>query len=140
MKLILNRLVIPVTIFLGVAIVKTATAGEVPAQDSRSGQFIIQLPDVDRETLIDQVTMLRSQLIARKQALATRVADSKLDGGDAIITAIMPGGLLYAGYKKARHEQARTELARVSDDIETLSGDLLAVQSRTGPTVIADLH
>jgi hypothetical protein len=95
------------------------------------------LPDVDRELLAEQVSLLRSQLIARKQALVQSVADRQLDGGDALITIIMPGGLLYAGYKKARYEQARNELDRVSADIEEFSGDLLAMQSRSAPVVVA---
>jgi hypothetical protein len=49
----------------------------------------------------------------------------------------MPGGLLYAGYKKARYEQAKHELDRVSADIEEFSGDLLAMQSRSTPVMVA---
>ena len=81
--------------------------------------------------------VLRSQLIQRKQALIQNVADKQLDGKDAVITAIMPGGLLYAGYKKVRYEQAKNELDRVSTDIEEYSGDLVAMQSRAAPVAVA---
>jgi hypothetical protein len=118
-------------------VLSTANAEQAPAFVQAPGQFIIQLPDVDRELLAEQVSLLRSQLIARKQALVQSVADRQLDGGDALITIIMPGGLLYAGYKKARYEQARNELDRVSADIEEFSGDLLAMQSRSAPVVVA---
>ena len=116
---------------------QTAHAERAPVFVQAPGQFIIQLPDVDREALAEQVSLLRSQLIARKQALVQSVADRQLDGGDALITIIMPGGLFYAGYKKARYEQARNELDRVSADIEEFSGDLLAMQSRSAPVVVA---
>ncbi len=99
-------------------------------------QFIIQLADIDREALIEQVGVLRSQLIQRKQALIQNVADKKLNGNDAFITVIMPGGLLYAAYKKIRYEQAKNELARISADIEEFSGDLLAIKSRSAPVVV----
>jgi hypothetical protein len=48
----------------------------------------------------------------------------------------MPGGLLYAGYKKIRYEQAKNELARVSANIEEFSGDLLALQPKSAPVVV----
>ena len=116
---------------------QAAHAEQAPVFTGSQGQFIIQLPDVDREALAEQVRLLRSQLILRKQALVQSVADNQLDGGDALITIIMPGGLLYAGYKKARYEHAKLELERVSADIEEFSSDLLAVQSRSAPVVVA---
>ncbi len=118
---------------------QSAHAEQTLAPASNTHQFTIQLPAVDREALIEQVVRLRSQLIKHKQALVQMVADKKLDGRDAVITAIMPGGLLYAGYKKARYEQARNELASVSTDIQELSADLLSLQSRSAPTVVASV-
>jgi len=115
---------------------QTAHAEQTPVSVVTPGQFIIQLPDIDREALVEQVGALRSQLIQRKQALVQSVGDKKLNGNDAFITVIMPGGLLYAGYKKIRYEQAKNELARVSADIEEFSGDLLAIQSRSAPVVV----
>ena len=74
--------------------------------------------------------------VQRKQVLVQSVADKKLNSNDAIITVIMPGGLLYAGYKKVRYEQAKNELARVSADIEEFSGDILAMQPRSASVAI----
>jgi hypothetical protein len=113
-------------------------AGPATAQTSPDLESI-DLPDVDREQLIDAIETLRSELIKRKRILVGSVADKKLDGSDALITAIMPGGLIYAGYKKARYEQARNELARVSADIEDLSDDLIAMQAPSTPVVVAQL-
>ena len=93
---------------------QTAHADQVLIPATSTNLLVVQFPDVDREVLMDQLRALRSQLIQRKQALLQRVADKKLDRTDAIITIIMPGGLLYAGYKKVRYEQAKEELARVS--------------------------
>lgn len=132
-----NRLFILIAILGTAFTLQTAHAESKPVLIGAPGQFIIQLPDVDREALAEQVRLLRSQLIVRKQALVQSVADKQLDGGDALITVIMPGGLLYAGYKKARYEHAKHELERVSADIEEFSGDLLAMQSRSAPLVVA---
>ena len=42
-------------------------------------------------------------------------------------------------YGKFRYEQAKNKLASVSADIEELSVDLLSLQSRPAPTVVARL-
>jgi len=131
-----NRLFVPTTIFCTAFMLQTAHAEQALVPVAAPDQFIIQLPDIDREALIKQVGALRSQLIQRKQALIQNVADKKLNGNDAFITVIMPGGLLYAGYKKIRYEQAKNELARVSADIEEFSGDLLAIRYRSEPVVV----
>jgi hypothetical protein len=134
-----HRLSISIVILCSAFMLKTAHAEQalVPANDQ--DRFIVQLPNVDREALIAQVEMLRSQLIQRKQVLLDIVAEKKLDSGDALIMILMPGGLLYAGYKKVRYEQAVNELSHVSADIEEFSGDLLAMQSTSVPVAVAQL-
>ena len=110
----------------------------IPAT-SPGQQLAFQLPEIDHAVLVEQVRMLRSGLIRRKQELLQMVADQKPDGGDALITVIMPGGLLYAGYKQVRYEQAKNELARVTADIEEYSSDILAMQTGIAPVAIARL-
>lgn len=137
MKKTPNRVFLLIAIYTTTFMLQTAHAEQSSLLPRSPGQFIIQLPEVDREALAEQVRSLRSQLIQRKQVLVESVADRKLDGGDALITIIMPGGLLYAGFKKARYEQAKNELARVSADIDEFSSDLLAVQSWSAPVMVA---
>ena len=100
---------------------------------------ITRLQVVDADTLAEQVQQLRSELIARKQQLVDEVDEKKLDSGDALLTVLMPGGLLYAGYKKAAYERARNDLAEVSDDISEYSRDLVEIGRRVTPVAIA-LH
>ena len=132
-----NRVFIAIAIYFTAFMLQTAHAEQTLALLSDTGQFTIQLPTVEHAVLMEQVEMLRSQLIEDKLELVQAVADNKLDGRDTFITVIMPGGLLYAGYKKARHEQAKNALASVGADIEELSADLLSLQSRSSPTVVA---
>ena len=135
-----NRLCMLIAIFSTAFMFQTtARAEQAPVPMSNPHQFAIQLPDVDRVALIEQVRSLRSQLIQRKQTLVQIVANRKLDSKDAIITVIMPGGLFYAGYKTVRYEQAKNELARVGADIEEYTGDLLAMQSRPASVAVARL-
>ena len=97
--------------------------------------FITQLQVVDADTLSEQVQVLRSQLILRKQQLVRDVDEKQLDSGDALLTVLMPGGLLYAGYKKAAYESARNDLEEVSEDITEYSHDLSVLAGQTPVTV-----
>ena len=133
-----NRLFMSLTIFCSAFMLQTAHAEQTPVTDSN--QLVIHFPDVDHELLIEQIKTLRSQQIQSKQALVQIVADKKPDGSDALITVIMPGGLLYAGYKKASYELAKNELARISADIEESTSDILAMQSMSESVIDARLH
>ena len=137
MKKISNRLLLSIVIVSSVFLLIPAHAEKVLSPVNYQDQFIIQLPDVDHEKLVEKVEILRGQLIQRRQTLEQMVADKKLDSSDVIISVLMPGGLLYAGYKKIRYEQAVNELVHVNADIEEISGDLLAMQSSSTPVVVA---
>lgn len=132
-----NRLFMSIVLFFSAFVLQTAHADDVTV--AIQDQLTIQLPDVDRDALIEKLRTLRSQLIQRKQVLVQSVAEKEMDGGDAIIAAIMPGGLIYAGYKKARHAQAQNELVQISDDIEEFSDDLVAMQYGAAPVFVAQL-
>jgi hypothetical protein len=134
-----NKLLASIASAVFACLLQTAHAEPARVAGTSTAQLAFQLPEIDHQTLVEQVRILRSGLILRKQELLQAVADKKLDGGDALITVIMPGGLLYAGYKQARYEQAKNELARVSADIEEYSSDILAMQTGIAPIAIARL-
>lgn len=135
----LNRLFLMSAILCTALWTQTVYADQALLPASATNPFTVLLPDVDRAALVEKIRTLRSRLIQHKQVLLQRVAEKKMNGSDAIITAIMPGGLLYAGYKKARHRQAKNDLERVSDDIEAFSSDLSAMQSAATPLIVATL-
>ena len=124
----LHRLLVSIAISGSAFMLQTAHAGQAAAPVTSPGEFFIQLPDVDRKALLERVTTLRSQLIQRKQMLLQIIADNTLDSSDTILTIVLPGGLLYAGYKKASREQAKNELANINADIEAFSADLISLQ------------
>jgi pyruvate/oxaloacetate carboxyltransferase len=134
------RLSASVAIFFLLFMQQTAFAEHAPVPAVGTGLLGFQLPDVDRGALVEKVEMLRGQLIERKQALARSLEDKKLDSGDALITAIIPGGLLYAGYKQLRYEQAKEELARINAEINEFSDDILAMQAMSAPATVAQLY
>jgi hypothetical protein len=134
-----GKLVALIAVVCFAPLLSPAFAEELPVSRAAPARLAIQLPQVDRDALVEVVGELRTQLILRKQELLQQLADSQLDGGDALITAIMPGGLLYAGYKKVRYENAKSELDRVSEDIDEYSDDILALQSAPLPLAMARL-
>lgn len=88
--------------------------------------FLAQVPTIDSEQLVERIEALREELIQHQQQLTKTVEETRLDAGDAVITAIMPGGLLYAGYRKRSHTLAKNRLASVDEEINTLTHDLAA--------------
>ena len=135
----MSRLLLPFVILGAVSVLPAAYAEQPQVSASKPGQLAIQLPGVDREELVELITTLRSQLILRKQELVQAVEDSHFEGSDSFLAAILPGGLLYAGFQKVRHEQAREELDQVNAEIEQYSSDILAMQPEPAPVAIVQL-
>jgi hypothetical protein len=135
----MNKLLVSIVLLCTAFVLPTARAEQPQVTASTPGLLGVQLPGVDREELVDLIRSLRSQLILRKQVLVQIVEDSSLGGSNAILAAIMPGGLLYAGFQKARHENAKDELLRVNTAIEEYSSDILAMQPETTSVAIARL-
>ncbi len=99
--------------------------------------FAGQVPTVDPLQLAEHIERLRNELLQHQQQFTRTVEETRLGAGDAVITAIMPGGLLYAGYRKRAHKLAKNNLATVTDDIEALTHDLEA--SRSLSSTVAQL-
>jgi pyruvate/oxaloacetate carboxyltransferase len=135
----MNKRLLATAILGSFLVLPMARAEQPQATAGTPALLAARLPDVDREELIDLVTTLRSRLILRKQELTQAVEDSDFEGSDAILAAILPGGLLYAGIQKARHEQARDELGLVNAEIEQYSRDILAMQPGLSPVAIVQL-
>ena len=119
---------------------QTAFAEQAPAPAFATRLLGFQLPHIDRKALVEKVETLRSRLIESKQALTRSLEDKKLDSGDVLITALIPGGLLYAGYRELRYEQAKDELGRLNAEIDEFADDLLAMQAMSASTAVAQLY
>ena len=136
----INRLLATIA-FLCAAFTLQAAYAEQPNETMRvPGLLAARLPNIDREALVDLVRSMRSQLILRKQELLQAVEDSQFEGGGAVLAAILPGGLLYAGFQKVRHEQALEELEQVNVAIDEYSDDILAMQPVPASIAVAQLR
>ncbi len=101
--------------------------------------FYVDLPAVDSSQLIGLIRAYRASLTDREQEIRQYLEDNQLDAKDALITVIMPGGLLYAAVRKGNLEQAQAELAEITADMVELSRDLVAMQAVAGELAVAQL-
>lgn len=134
------KLSLSAAIFSVIFMQQPAFAEHPPVTAVATGLLGFQLPNVDPEALVEKVDTLRTQLIKRKEVLMRSLEEKKLGSGDVLIAAIIPGGLLYEGYKKLRYEQAKDELAHLNAEIDELGNDLLAVQAMSAPAAVAQAY
>jgi hypothetical protein len=110
------------------------------APAANDGNFYIDLPAVNSNQLIALIRDYRASLTQREQEITRYLEENRLDTKDILITVILPGGLLYAAVRKGKLEQAKVELAEMSEDLDELSRDLLAMQAVAGELTVAQLQ
>ena len=111
-----------------------------PAATENEGGFYTALPAVNNKQLVGLLRNYQEALTQREQEITRYLDENRLDTADVLITVIMPGGLIYAAVRKANLEEARAELAEITDDMDELSRDLLAMQAGTGELTLAQLQ
>ena len=105
-----------------------------------AGGFYTALPAVNNKQLVGLLRNYQEALTRREQEITRYLDENRLDTADVLITVIMPGGLIYAAVRKANLEEARAELTEITDDMDELSRDLLAMQAGTGELTLAQLQ
>lgn len=103
------------------------------------GLYLDHLP-VDYNHLIKEIKITHAYNTQREQQISKYLDDKQMDSKDAVIAAIMPGGLLYAAVRKNNLEQAKTRLAEVTEVLNELSYDLLAIQTKVNTLTVAQLQ
>ena len=98
------------------------------------------LPPVDYNHLVKEIRITHAYNSQRELEISRYLDDNRMDTKDAMIAAIMPGGLLYAAVRKNNIEQAKSKLAEVTEVIDELSYDLLAMQSKVNTLTVAQLE
>ncbi|EGV49891.1 hypothetical protein [Candidatus Endoriftia persephone] len=113
-------------------------AEERPLQVDSQG-FCSSLPSVDRVELSQHILKLHNNLQHQQAELTRAEIEKRFDSTDAVITIILPGGLLYAAYRKADHLKTKARLEQVSSDLNRLSVDLVAFNP-IGSIQVAQAH
>jgi len=135
MQFTIRGLVVLVAMLFSTMTLQTAIAGDAPgvpapaniyvmAGYTDADGFVVEIPAIDPQLLAEQLKDLQAELLLRRAELVSAVKDLALDGTDAIISVLLPGGLIYAGYRKHEYEMARHDLVEVNVEIEELARDL----------------
>jgi hypothetical protein len=134
-------MVLPVSALADTAVVPASADAQGPnrAPIANHGGFYIDLPAVNADPLLGLIRAYRASLTHREEAITRYLDENRLDGTDVLFAIILPGGLLYAAIRKGDLEQAKVELAEITDDMDELTGDLLAMQAIAGELTVAQL-
>jgi len=120
--------------------VSADTQSQHSARTAGHGIFYIDIPAANYPRLIGQIKTYLAALTDREEEITRYLDENQLDAKDALITAIMPGGLLYAALRNNKLELARTELAEITEVMDELSRDLLAMQLEARELTVAQLQ
>jgi hypothetical protein len=102
--------------------------------------LITNVPATEKHELLGSVNELKQSLSSEKEQLSNAVQEKKFSTKDAVITAVVPGGMLYASYRMASYKSAKTDLAKVSSRIEELNTDAAWLAGIEGDTKVAMLY
>lgn len=104
---------------------------------SQGNGLVITLPVQTTDEVLRRVQGFSTELNSQKIQCAEDVENTRFKTKDAIITAIMPGGLLYAAIKKQRHTEAKDELNTVTAQLNGLESDLYFLKVNSAKAVLA---
>jgi len=99
--------------------------------------LISNFPMLPRSELSRQVGERRAALQSRKAGLAAQEEQGRFDAKDAVITLVLPGGLLYAAFRQQRHHRIAARAQQVSSELEALQEDLVAFRAIPADTLVA---
>jgi hypothetical protein len=89
--------------------------------ESNPSGFIYTLPEIKPHELQSEINTLSLQLQQRQDDLSKFIQENRFSATDAVIVAAVPGGLLYAAFKKQKSIHAEKELSGIRNQIDTLN-------------------
>lgn len=101
--------------------------------------FTTSLPNVSDITVAQHLQELQQDLETELTLLKDEVQRKSFKAIDTLVTVIMPGGLIYAKLRLDSFKRSEYRFNRVSDELERISGELIAFQADNGDIMIATL-
>lgn len=107
-----------------------ANAADIRWVKQKAGDgFSVMLPHVNIDKLIDDLALLKSELAKDERALAKQVEQKRVKTSDNVLSILMPGGLLYAAYKRHSYSQAVEQQNLLLEQFAEISNDLVEFSS-----------
>lgn len=91
--------------------------------DQGSG-LVVTIPASGEQALLNRLAVYQSDLNKQRTNQADQLENTKFNVKDALITVIMPGGLLYAAARHQQHKQAKADLLDISNQLAELKIDM----------------
>lgn len=117
-----------------------ATAAETDIQwlpKAVHGGFTVKLPSIDNDMLLDEIISLKIALMQDNKLLSQQVEQKRFKNKDTVLAALLPGGLIYAAYKKNIYAQAVQNYELNASLVEELTTDIAALTVSDGPILVA---
>ena len=102
--------------------------------------FVTTLPNVSDVTVTQHLLELQQDLENELMLLKQEVQRKSFKAIDTLVTVIMPGGLLYAKLRLDAFKRSEVKLSRVSNELEHISGELIAFQADNGELILATIE
>ena len=99
--------------------------------------FYTSLPNVSNITVTQHLLETQQDLKLQLEDLQQQIKRKSFKVIDTLITVIMPGGLIYAKLRLDSFKHSQQAAARVSDELDQISSDLVAFQTESGELVVA---
>lgn len=126
--------------FAGFGVQAAAATADIQwVPETIKGGFTVNVPSIDNDVLIGEIATLKIALIRDKQLLSSKVEQKRFKSKDTVLAALLPGGMIYAAYKKSAHAQAVKDVEQVSSQIKEITTDLAALTTIDGPILIAQV-
>ncbi len=97
--------------------------------------FSVMTPVVNTDAVIDELVVLKAELARSERVLAQQVEQKKVTGSDNVLSLLLPGGLIYAAYKRDAYSRAVEKHELLSRQYAEISSDLVTFRS-VQPTVL----
>jgi len=106
-----------------------------PKQDNAG--FTVMMPSINIDVLVDEITRLKSSLKHDESILMREESKMRAKGSNNMLSYLLPGGLVYAAYKKISLDRVVQEQELVSAQLKEITTDLVALTTINGPLRVA---
>jgi hypothetical protein len=134
---LIGRLLLSISC-IGFAVPAAASTTDIrwlPETDAQG--LTVNMPRIDNDVLATRLAELQARLKQDKVSLSKQVEQTRMKGKDTVLAAVLPGGLIYAAYKKTVHSRAVKQYKLVETQLAVIDQDIASFKADNGPIVIA---
>jgi hypothetical protein len=99
--------------------------------------LVTNIPAYNTPETLQHVQSFHAELKSRQAQCEENVENTRFKTHDALITIVMPGGLLYAVGKQQRHAAAKESYTQVSQQLQDLQADLARLKASSSTETFA---